>query len=176
MPVILQAQPGTSLDRAARVLSAVELREAADAGRDPLVLVGAARPGPARTQPVLFVQLQSPRECGSAGCSTTAYQNAGGAWRKVLDGVSGPTAALPTHHKGFADLKVGDDRYAWTGTAYASLSTAPQLDLRGSVLRHRAAVRAAAGRTASRPSKPARPAQHLAPVPARHERAANLPA
>jgi len=164
-PLALRAQPGTPLDTAARRLSAADLADAGRAGERPLVLVGSARLGPASEDPILFVQLQSPRECGSAGCSTTGYREARGAWHKVLDSVSGPITILPTRHRGFADLKVGNDRYAWNGTAYASLSPAPVMDLRGQILRHQAATRA---------SRPARPARHPTSSPAR--RAAAHPA
>ncbi len=74
VPVVLRAQPGTPLDQAARRLSATDLASAQQAGEPPLVLVGSARLGPAAEQPILFVQLQSARDCGSAGCSTTAYR------------------------------------------------------------------------------------------------------
>jgi len=158
VPVALRAQPGTPLDQAARRLSAADLASAQQAGEPPLVLVGSARLGPAAEQPILFVQLQSARDCGSAGCSTTAYRAEGGTWRKVLDSVSGPITVLPTRHNGFADLKVGDDRYAWNGTAYGSLSPAPALDLRRQILRHQAS---------SRLPRPAHPTRHPTSSPAR---------
>lgn len=166
-PITLRPQPGTPLDQAARRLVAADLSAAARAGDRPLVLTGAARLGPAGEEPILFVQLQSPRECGSGGCSTTAYRGVRGAWRKVLDSVSGPLAVLPTRHKGFADLRVGGDHYVWNGAAYASLAPAPALDLRKPILRHQAAARAA--KKAPRPARPARrptssPA-HTAPEP-----------
>jgi hypothetical protein len=153
-PVTLRAQPGTPLDEAARRLAAADLGADRRASDRALILVGTARLGPASDPPVLFVQLQSARDCGSAGCSTTAYHEAGGTWRKVLDSVSGPISVLPTRHAGFADLKVGDDRYAWTGTAYASLAPAPTVDLRQTILRHQATVRATG--VVPRPAHPAR--------------------
>lgn len=165
--VTLHPAPGTPLDQAARRLSAADLRDAARVGDRPLVLVGSARLGPAGEAPVLFVQLQSARECGSAGCSTTAYRDVHGTWRRVLDSVSGPISVLPTRHDGFADLKAGDDRYVWNGTAYASLNPAPSLDLRQQILRHQAAVRAAraAPRRARRAPHPTSSPAHRAPAP-----------
>lgn len=165
VPVTLRAAPGTALDAAARRLSAPDVADAQQAGERPLVLVGSARLGPASEPPFLFVQVQSPRECGSAGCSTTGYRAVAGGWRKVLDSVSGPIAALPTRHAGFADLKVGDDRYAWNGSAYASLSPGPALDLRGAILQHQAAQRARA-RAVSRRPRPAHPTRHPTSSPA----------
>jgi hypothetical protein len=165
-PLALRAQPGTPLDAAARKLSAADLATAGRAGERPLVLVGSARLGPAGEGPILFVQLQSPRECGSGGCSTTAYRAARGGWRKVLDSVSGPITVLPARHDGFADLKVGNDRYAWDGTAYASLDPAPALDLRRQILRHQAA--------SSRAPRPVRRVRHPTSSPA--HRAAAHPA
>ena len=61
-PVALQAQPGTPLDQAARQLVADDLAAATARGDRPLVLIGSARLGGDR--PALFVQLQSPKECG----------------------------------------------------------------------------------------------------------------
>ena len=159
-PIALHPAPGTQLDRDARRLSAADLRDAARAGERPLVLVGSARLGPASETPVLFVQLQSARDCGSAGCSTTAYRNVRGTWRKVLDSVSGPITVLPTRHSGFADLKVGADRYTWNGATYASANPAPAIDLRQQILRHQAA------RAAKGAPRPAHRAQHPTSSPA----------
>jgi hypothetical protein len=166
-PIALRPAPGTTLDQYARKLSAAELRGAARVGDRPLVLVGSARLGPASEGPILFVQLQSARECGSAGCSTTAYRAVNGAWRRVLDSVSGPITVLPTRHDGFADLKVGDDRYAWNGNGYASLNPAPALDLRQQILRHQAATRAAkaAPRRVRRVPHPTSSPERRAPAP-----------
>ena len=163
VPVALHPAPGTAFDQAARQLSAADLRDAARAGDRPLVLVGTARLGSASEPPILFVQLQSARECGSAGCSTTAYRAVKGAWHRVLDSVSGPITVLSTRHDGFEDLRVGGDRYAWNGTAYASLDPAPALDLRRQILSHQAA----AARAARAASQPARRAPHPTSSPAR---------
>ena len=165
-PITLHQAPGTQLDKEARRLSAAALRDAARAGERPLVLVGSARLGPVGEPPVLFVQLQSARDCGSAGCSTTAYRSVGGTWHKVLDSVSGPIAVLSTRHSGFSDLRVGDDRYAWNGAAYASENPAPALNLRQQILRHQAA-RAARGapRPAHRVQRPTSSPARTAPEP-----------
>lgn len=82
-PVTLRAQPGTELDRVARRLVAQDLAEARDAGETPLVLAGIALLGEAGKQQAVLVQFQSPRECGSAGCSTSAFVREGRDWRKV---------------------------------------------------------------------------------------------
>ena len=63
-PVKLAAQPGSEADKLARQLMA---REIARAGTDPLVLVGMGRLDD--VDELLFVQLQSPGECGLAGFS-----------------------------------------------------------------------------------------------------------
>ena len=126
VPIPLKAQPGTELDRMARQLVAGDM---ADASRmaDTLVLVGSAVLGAASGQPALFVQVQSPRECGSSGCSTSVYL--GG--RKVLDSVSGLISMDTRRHRGMRDLIVGDgERYVWTGATYKSTRPAPPVDLR----------------------------------------------
>jgi hypothetical protein len=135
-PVTLQAQPGTPLDRAARELVADDLAASVRHGDNPLLLVGTARLGGDR--PALFVQLQSPRQCGSAGCDTSVYAYVGGGWRRVLDGVSGRLTVASTKTHGWSDLLTDEDHYVWTGTAYRSIRPAPALDLRPRVRRHSA--------------------------------------
>ena len=93
-------------------------------------LTATAPLGGPRDPSVLFVQLQSPRECGSAGCSTSAFQPDGRGWRKVLDAVSGPILVGDASHKGMRDLLVGGTRYAWTGAGYADTVPAPDVRLR----------------------------------------------
>lgn len=129
-PVPLSEQPGTELDRAARALVAQDLNEAEGRRERPLILVGSAQLGRAQDPPALFVQLQSPRECGSAGCSTSVYLRSGNGWRKVLDGVSGPVAVADTRSKGMRDLLVGQGRYVWNGTRYVDVRPAPAVNLR----------------------------------------------
>ena len=131
IPVTLSAQPGTSLDAAARRLVAQDLAEAQRAGERPLLLVGSARLDTAASgRPALFVQLQSPRECGSAGCNTTVYAWAGGGYRRVLDGVAGRLVVSGARHRGRADLVTDTETYVWNGTAYVDSRPAPNVDLR----------------------------------------------
>ena len=129
-PVGLASRSGTKADAAARQLVAQDLIEARQAGDKPLVLTATAPLGGPRDPSVLFVQLQSPRECGSAGCSTSAFQPDGRGWRKVLDAVSGPVLVQDASHKGMRDLLVGGTRYVWTGTTYADTAPAPEVHLR----------------------------------------------
>ena len=128
--VELAAQRGTPLDAVARQLVAQDLAEAARRGDEPLLLLGTARLGAARDQPALFVQLQSPLECGSAGCNTQVYAWVKGAYVRVLDGVSGTVTVAPTRHRGMADLRVGADRYVWNGAKYEDVRPAPPVNLR----------------------------------------------
>ena len=141
--VLLSARPGTSQDRAARLLNAHDLRAAMRHGETPLVLVGSSRLAGRGGDPALFVQLQSARLCGSAGCSTSVYLRHDRQWRKVLDSVSGPIRVMPQRHDGVHDLMVGrDDRWIWDGHVYQDSLAAPPLDnLRRSVEQHRARMR-----------------------------------
>ena len=141
-PVLLSRQPGTSQDRAARMLNAEDLRGAARHGEEPLVLVGSARLSASDGDPALFVQLQSASLCGSAGCSTSVYLRHKRAWRKVLDSVSGPLRVMKEVHGGMHDLLVGkNDRWIWDGHVYQdSLAAPPLTGLRRSVEQHRAAM------------------------------------
>ncbi len=127
----LSAQPGTALDAAARQLVARDLAEARRRGETPLVLVGSARLGRGQQdRPAVFVQLQSARECGSAGCSTAVYLWRRGRWARVLDGVAGRLAVAPTRTRGMADLLTGATRYVWNGERYRDARPAPNVDLR----------------------------------------------
>lgn len=130
VPVVFAHQPGAVLDRTARGLVAQDLAESVRAGERPLVLVGTAHLGAAADRPALFVQLQSPRQCGSAGCSTSVFAWTGGRYQKVLDGVAGRMAVAGTRHAGMADLQAGNETYAWNGKAYADTVPAPAIDLR----------------------------------------------
>ena len=129
-PVVLAPQPGTPLDRIARGLVAQDIAENVRAGQRPLVLVGTAHLGAATDRPALFVQLQSPRECGSAGCSTSVFAWTAGRYQKVLDGVGGRMAVAAARHAGMADVQAGSETYAWNGKAYADTVPAPAVDLR----------------------------------------------
>ena len=71
---VAEAQPGSEADRLARQLMAHEIERARAYGEQPLVLVGTARLGKAHEAGVLFVQVQSASECGSAGCSTVSFR------------------------------------------------------------------------------------------------------
>lgn len=127
-PVALAPQPGSKLDATARVVAAADL---ADGGRGALVLVGSQRLGSAEPGVALFVQVQSQRACGSAGCSVSVYLPTKAGWTKVLDAVSGTIAVQATEHRGMHDLMVGKgDRWEWNGRAYADTQPAPQVDLR----------------------------------------------
>ncbi len=131
VPVALSAQPGTELDATARMLVAQELAEAQRSGEKPLLLVAAAQLGGPHDRKAVFVQLQSARECGSAGCSTSAYQMVKGKWVRVLDAVSGPIQVDTASHGGMRDLILRDsDRWIWNGRAYVDQHPAPEIDLK----------------------------------------------
>ena len=129
-PVPLAPRPGTELDRAVRALVAQDLAEAARSGDAPLLLVGTAKLGAARDPAAVFVQLQSPRECGSAGCNTSVYVRGKQGWRKVLDGVGGEVRVARTRTRGMRDLLADTERYVWNGTAYVDTRPAPPVDLK----------------------------------------------
>ena len=126
--VKLAAQPGTPLDATARRVAAADLEDG-DAGT--LLLLGSQHLGTAGTGPALFVQVQSQRSCGSAGCSTSIYLPTKAGWTKVLDAVSGNLVVEASQHAGMHDLLIGkNDRWIWKGKAYADTVPAPQVDLR----------------------------------------------
>ena len=121
--VELRSQPGTSLDRAARQLAASDIQDSLRHGDRPLVLVGSARLDGSEQGPALFVQLQAPRLCGSAGCSTAVYIPVHGTsrhgWKKVLDDVTGRILVDAEQHGGMHDLIVhGHERFVWNGETY----------------------------------------------------------
>jgi hypothetical protein len=130
-PVELTAQPGSQVDRLARQLMAKDLARARRSGDNPLVLVGTARLGDAHEGDVLFVQLQSADECGSAGCNTVSFLRKNGKWAKVLDTVTGPVRVSDTRHRGMRDIIVHDtSRMVWDGARYADTAPIPKLGLR----------------------------------------------
>ncbi|MBC7801486.1 MAG: hypothetical protein H7Z10_12765 [Gemmatimonadaceae bacterium] len=131
-PVVLSSQPGTPLDQTARELVSQDLLEAGSTGEAPLLLIGTALLGTATDRAVLFVQLQSPRECGSSGCSTSAFAwlKTSRQWTKVLDSVGGSITVATTRQRGMLDLVAGQERYGWTGSAYVNTRPAPAVDLR----------------------------------------------
>jgi hypothetical protein len=129
--VVMRPAPGTARDATARRLVAADLAEAAKAGETPLLLVGAARLGRPKDREALFVQLQSARECGSSGCSTSAFVDGPRGWHRVLDAATGPIVVAPQRHRGMHDLLVGrHDRWVWTGFRYADTRPAPALHIR----------------------------------------------
>lgn len=118
-PVPLTEQPGTELDKIARTLSKEDLAITARHGEKPLVLIGTANLSATGGEKALFVQLQSPGMCGSAGCATSVYLFRNHQWEKILDSVSGPVTVLPEHHHGMQDLLVGDnDKWIWHNGQY----------------------------------------------------------
>jgi hypothetical protein len=118
--VPLTAEPGSATDRLARQLMAPDLAADSRVGQPALVLVGTARLGGQRGADVLFVQLQSENECGSAGCSMVSFRNENGKWTRVLDTVGGTIRIAESTHRGMPDLIVNDrDRLIWDGSKYA---------------------------------------------------------
>ncbi len=129
-PVKLHAQPGTPLDAIARRLVADDLADAKRAADKPVVMIGQAQLGAATERPALFVQLQSARECGSAGCSTVVFIWRGTGYVRVLDGISGEVSLGATRHRGMTDLITATEHYAWSGREYLDTRPAPAFDLR----------------------------------------------
>jgi hypothetical protein len=116
-PVELTARPGSETDRLARQLMPRELERARVHGEDLLVLVGMGRLNDA--DEVLFVQLQSPGDCGSAGCSTVSFRYTGDRWIRIMDAVGGTVRIAASHHRGMPDLIVGErNRLIWDGIKY----------------------------------------------------------
>ncbi len=127
-PVRLAPMPGTPLEATAKRVAAADVE---DGGAGALLLLGSQHLGTSGIGPALFVQVQSPRACGSAGCSTSVYLPTKTGWTKILDAVSGAVVVEQAEHGGMHDLLVGpDDRWAWNGRAYADTLPAPQVDLR----------------------------------------------
>lgn len=115
-PLEMAARPGSEADRIARQLMAREISRSRADGTDPLVLVGMARLNDEKE--LLFVQLQSPGECGSAGCSTLSFESRDGRWVQVLDTVSGTVRLVASQHRPMPDLIVDGSRLIWDGTKY----------------------------------------------------------
>ncbi len=127
-PVKLMPMRGSALEATAKQVAAADVE---DGGPGALLLLGSQHLGSSGIGPALFVQVQSARACGSAGCSTSVYLPGKTGWTKVLDAVSGPVVVEAAEHGGMHDLLVGhDDRWAWNGHAYADTIPAPQVDLR----------------------------------------------
>ena len=115
-PVELAVQPGSEADKLAWQLMAREIARAHADGTDPVVLVGMGRLNDA--DELLFVQLQSAGECGSAGCSTVSFRYEGDHWIRIMDTVSGTVRITQTRHRGMPDLIVNGNRLVWDGTKY----------------------------------------------------------
>ncbi|GAB6853640.1 hypothetical protein [Asaia astilbis] len=125
-PVVMSAQPGTILDQVARQVNETDLAEAAKHHDTPVVLVASAPLSSNRNDMALFVQLQSARLCGSAGCSTSVYLRHNGGWKLVLDSVSGAISVLPARHNGMHDLLIDkSDRWRWNGSSYQDSALTP---------------------------------------------------
>ena len=125
-PVSLRPQPGTALDTAARRLVAGDIGDARKGARSALVLVGSAvLSSKAGERPALFVQVQSARQCGSAGCSTLVYLWRNGGYERVLDGVDGRMAVSGHHTLGMADLVTDESHYVWDGSSYRDATPGP---------------------------------------------------
>ena len=128
--VTLAPQPGSELEKAARELNADELARALQAQDAPLVLVGEVQLGGAKMGPALFVQLQSERECGSAGCATTAYIRRDSHWVVILDSIGGSIEADSVRHAGMRDLVVDrTNRWEWNGKRYVQTSVGKKAKL-----------------------------------------------
>ena len=126
-PVPLSPKPGSRLDAQARQLVAADLARAAAKGDAPLVLVAEAPLGNASDRPALFIQLQSERECGSAGCNTSVYLERNRKWLLVLDSVGGTISVDSVRHNGLRDLIVGKgSRWTWNGKKYVENGSATQ--------------------------------------------------
>ncbi len=130
-PVQLQSNPGTQADSTARKLAAADLEAARARGDTPLVLTARAILG--GPTPALLVQLQSPADCGSAGCTTAVYSFERGRWIRVLDGATGRLTVSAKKTRGRNDILSEDDHFVWNGQAYVSLKPAPALNLKPNV-------------------------------------------
>jgi hypothetical protein len=115
-PVELAVQPGSEADKLAWQLMAREIARAHADGTDPVVLVGMGRLNDA--DELLFVQLQSPGECGSAGCSTVSFRYEGDQWIRIMDTMSGTVRIAQSRHRGMRDLIVNGNRLVWDGIKY----------------------------------------------------------
>ena len=94
-----------------------EIDRARADGADPLVLVGMARVND--EDELLFVQLQSPGECGSGGCSIASFKYVDGRWVRIMDTIGGTVQIARRSHRGMPDVIVKDgSRLIWDGTRY----------------------------------------------------------
>jgi hypothetical protein len=116
IPITLASRPGSPADRIAQRLMGRELAKSRRGGQNPLVLVGTAH---LASNEVLFVQIQSSGDCGSAGCSTVSFKKIRGGWVRILDTVAGTIRVADSSHHGMPDLIVQDtERMVWDGSKY----------------------------------------------------------
>ncbi|MDF7674267.1 hypothetical protein PT277_02555 [Acetobacteraceae bacterium ESL0709] len=117
--VALKPMPGSPEEQAARSLNQDIIDDSLRHHDNPLFLIGSAALSPRKGTEGLFVQIQSPRLCGSSGCTTSVYLRKGKEWVNVLDAVNGDISVLSTRHKGMYDLMVDkSDKWIWNGHAY----------------------------------------------------------
>lgn len=125
-PVILHEQPGSKLNEQARALNADVLQDAARHHDRPIILIGTVPLSSAPQDQALFVQLQSYRLCGSAGCTTSIYRQKGQQWETLLDAVNGSISILPSSHNGLSDLLIdGKDYWFFDGKSYQDTENTP---------------------------------------------------
>ncbi|HVZ06856.1 hypothetical protein [Rhodopila sp.] len=118
-PVEMAPHPGSPADGIARRLMAREIEHAKASGPAPVVLVAMARLND--QDELLFVQLQSSSECGSAGCSIMAFKYVDGDWVRTVDTVGGMVRIATSRHRGMPDLIVNHSRLVWNGARYVDL-------------------------------------------------------
>lgn len=104
-PVELAASPGSEADRLARQLMARELERDRQEGENPLVLVGMGRLN--EKDELLFVQLQSAGDCGSAGCNTVSFRFTRGRWVRVMDTVGSARIGASSYQRSASRDRAG---------------------------------------------------------------------
>lgn len=117
--VTLKAMPDSPLDQVARSLNQDIIDDSSRHHDTPLFLIGSAPLSLHKGDEGLFVQIQSPRLCGSSGCTTSVYLHRGTEWVNVIDAVNGDITVLHTRHKGMYDLLIdNNDKWIWNGHTY----------------------------------------------------------
>lgn len=121
--VLLKEDPGSSLDKIARSLNSDLLKDDDLHHDNSVILVGEKNLSPSTKNKALFVQIQSARLCGAAGCTTSIYLNKEHHWVTILDSINGTISLLPSKHHGFYDLLINnEDRWIWDGKEYNDTS------------------------------------------------------
>jgi hypothetical protein len=115
-PVAMTSQPGSTVDALARQLMAREIEQSRASGVEPVVLVGTRRLD--SNAGLLFVEVQSANDCGSAGCSIVSFRHVKGQWVRVMDTVGGAVWIASPRHGGMPDLSVDGNPYVWDGAQY----------------------------------------------------------